>query len=102
MNAATDSDFTVCTLQESAPIELISVAGNQVEFWLDGVPAGTLVVAAYDGNRRMDTVGVTSLSGGETEVCVTMQSAVPEDDFLTAYVLDADTQAPLIKSVNLT
>lgn len=36
------------------------------------------------------------------EVCVIMQSAVPEDDFLTAYVLDADTQAPLIKSVNLT
>ena len=102
MNAATDSDFTVCTLQESAPIELTSVDGNQVELWLDGVPAGTLVVAAYDGNRRMDTVGVTSLSGGETEVCVTMQSAVPEDDFLTAYVLDADTQAPLIKSVNLT
>lgn len=101
MNAATDSDFTVCTLQESVPIELISVAGNQVEFWLDGVPAGTLVVAAYDGNRKMDTVGVTRLSGGETEVCVIMQSAVPEGDSLTAYVLDAETQTPLIKNVNL-
>lgn len=102
MNAATDSDFTVCTLQESAPIELISVDGNQVELWLDGVPAGTLVVAAYDGNRKMDTVGVVKLTGGETEVCVTMQSTVPEDDSLTAYVLDANTQAPLMKSMNLT
>lgn len=101
MNAATDSDFTVCTLQESAPIELISVDGNQVELWLDGVPAGTLVVAAYDGNRKMDTIGMVVLTGGETEVCVEMRSTVPEDDSLTAYVLDANTQAPLVKNVNL-
>lgn len=101
MNAATDSDFTVCISQEDTPIELVSVDGNQVRLSLENVPAGTLVVAAYDGNGKMDSVGMSAVLVGDTSVQVTMRNTVPEGDSLVAFVLDTVTQEPLMKRVDL-
>lgn len=101
-NSANNSGFTVCALQEDVPISLHSREERQVTLVLDPstVPAGKVIVAAYNESGRLDTLGFATISQGSQQVQVAMAASIPEGDSLTAMVVDGDWK-PLLKRVTL-
>lgn len=100
MNTANNSDFTVLEDVQSGPvIQLDGVEGQSARLYLENVPAGQLILAAYQGSRMMGT-GFADLTGSESSIAVEMNTD-PAGRTLKAFVVEPGTYEPLMPAREL-